>query len=107
MESRHSSALNLEIEGIEEKSLKRLLEYLKNVESFIKVQMRSGNERRRYSSFCKIKIMIARPKIWCETTTRLPLPAITYIFNSMRYNFHYIYLRRIPLLNQECHHKKN
>ena len=48
-----------EIEGVEEKSLTRLLEFFKTVESFIKIQMRSGNGRRHYTSLWKIKIMIA------------------------------------------------
>ena len=31
------------------------------VESFMKIQIRSGNGRRHYTSLCKIKIMIVRP----------------------------------------------
>ena len=31
------------------------------VESFIKIRMRSGNEKRYYTSLYKVKIMIVRP----------------------------------------------
>ena len=39
-----------------------------------------------------ISTKINTKKIWRETTTRLPLPAITHILNSMRYIFFFTFI---------------
>ena len=38
------------------------------------------------------EVTIKKKKIWCETTTRLPLQATTHILNSMRCIFFFLLL---------------
>ena len=58
--------LNKQFPGIRNRRFRRevineIVRIFQTVESLIKIQMRSGNERKHFTSHCKIKIMIVRP----------------------------------------------
>ena len=42
--------------------INKIVKIVQGVENFMEIQVSKGNERRHYTSFCKFKIMIIRPK---------------------------------------------